>query len=124
MGGNERKELPFIENIVPDEGSLVIINDKKNNIKKIGKIKTIPTGLIVSNDVDINIIKKISLFKRQYSAVTQRHFADLHGFIDCEILNINGEWILNNTKQEAHNIIDMQEADENIQTEYLLIKES
>ena len=37
---------------------------------------------------------------------------------------LNGEWILNDTKNEGHNCIDITHADENIQTEYLLIKES
>ena len=90
---------------------------------KYGTIKTIPTGLIVTNDPKDDFVK-VDIKYPRISTVVRKHVADLHGFVDCDIIYNNGNWILQAPLQEAHNVTNIQLADESIQTELIFVRES
>ncbi|ETO27702.1 hypothetical protein RFI_09430, partial [Reticulomyxa filosa] len=112
--------LPFLEHHVPPEGSLVKI--RKGD--RVGIVRNIPTGLIVTNNPKDDFVKKDLHFPREEAAMFRKHVADLHGFIDCEIIYDNGEWMLETSYQKAFNVTELEMADDEVQTEYFHIQDS
>jgi len=118
--GDEIKQLPFLEHPVPPEGSLVRIR----NEDRFGIVKNIPSGLIITNNPKDEFEKKDLRFPREESTMKRKHVEDLHGFIDCEVIYENGQWLLENPLHKAFNVTELELADEDIQTEYFHIQES
>ncbi|ETO15391.1 hypothetical protein RFI_21974 [Reticulomyxa filosa] len=142
--GDEIKQLPFLERHVPPQGSLV----KVQNGNRVAIVNNIPTGLIVTNNPkdELSVISckhfqtKELLFPREESILFRKHVADLHGFIDCEVICQNGQWMLEKSDRKAFNqtktitlkrkgkkkhiVWFVLKADDDIQNEYLHIKES
>ncbi|ETO25509.1 hypothetical protein RFI_11628, partial [Reticulomyxa filosa] len=114
------KQLPFLEHVIPPEGSLVKI--RKGN--SAGIIKNIPTGIIVTNNPKDNFVRKDLQFTREGTELFRKHVADLHGFVDCEVVYENGEWQLEKPDQKAFNVTDLELADEDTQTEYFYVQDS
>jgi len=87
--GNEIKEMPFIEHAWLREGELVRIPSRN----MLGIVKCIPTGLIVTNDPNINIEKKTVQYpKNVNSRIVRKHCADLDGFVDVDVVREGNEW--------------------------------
>mmetsp|Transcript_17193 Transcript_17193/g.15442 ORF Transcript_17193/g.15442 Transcript_17193/m.15442 type:complete len:702 (+) Transcript_17193:2-2107(+) len=110
--GNEIKEMPYIEHSWMKEGNLIKIPSRG----MLGIIKTIPIGLIVTNDPHKNIEKKsIKYTKNVNSRIFRKHAADLDGFIDIDVVKEgtnSGFRDLDNPLQQAFACTDLKESDD------------
>lgn len=123
--GNEIKELPFIEHIVPSVGSLVCV--PKRNVW--GIVRCIPTGLIVTNDPNKNIVCVMSEYKRNvHSTIVRKHWVSdtCEGFIDIDVVRdgYESEWVdVKYAGKQAFAVCDILSASDDDIIAYMTFKE-
>jgi hypothetical protein len=124
--GGEVKSLPFLEHSVPAMGSLITVTSQTTGEQCYGFVKAVPTGLIVTNDLRDDFEKIVTKFPRVpcSTIASRKHVADLHGYVDCEVVFKGGAWMLDSPMNESHNCTTLQLADEEVQTELFCIRES
>merc|ERR1719242_1345045 len=120
--GGEIKQMPYLEHQWLSEGALVTIP----NQNMLGIIKCIPTGLIVTNSMDgVKEKKSISFQRNMVSNIFKKHPADLDGFIDIEVVRVNGEWRdPDDPLCQSFAVTDLKECDENDQAMFMSMRDS
>jgi len=99
------KRMKFLEQSIPSEGSLI------STATKIGVLKSIPTGLVVTTN-SAGIEKKELQFKKRAGRETWgRHISDLAGFVDVHVL-VDEEELLPKPREEAWNVCEFEIADQ------------
>jgi len=99
------KKMHFLEESIPSEGSLI------STANKIGVLKSIPTGLVVTTN-SAGIEKKELQFKKRAGKETWgRHISDLSGFVDVHVL-VDEEELLPKAREEAWNVCEFEIADQ------------
>jgi len=99
------KRMKFMEQKIPCVGALISTDSK------IGRLKSIPTGLIVTNNSAGVEKKELKYKKRPGPETWGRHISDLSGFVDVDVL-IHEEELLPEPRKEAWNVCEFQLADQ------------
>jgi len=117
------KRMKFMEQKVPCEGALISTDSK------IGRLKSIPTGLIVTNNSAGVEKKELQYKKRPGPETWGRHISDLSGYVDVDVL-IHDEVLLPEPREEAWNVSEFQLADQGekdllqaLETQYISVSD-